>query len=103
MAEVGTSLEATRASHALIHAAEGEHFRTAVASAAARVGQRVVRIAAKALPVQAAAAAGESADVVAALLKAADRGLGPPWGADQKSAALLAWLVLRSGGRPALP
>ena len=99
----GSSLETTLASHALIHTADGAHFRAAIAGAAARLGLPVVRVAAGALPAQTAAAAGEPAEAVAARLKSAGRALGPPWAADQKTAAMLAWLVLRSGGRSALP
>ena len=97
----GGSLEAILASHALIHAADGEHFRTAIAGAAARLGLPAVRVAARALPAQAAAAGGETADALVGRVKAAGRALGPPWTADQKSAAMLAWLVLRTGGRSA--
>lgn len=49
----GSSLAAILASHALIHAADGDHFVNGFA-----------------------------------------RQVGPPWGADQKSAAFLAWLLL---------
>jgi len=35
-----------------------------------------------------------SPDEISATLAALGRGLGAPWGADQKSAALLAWLLL---------
>ena len=35
-----------------------------------------------------------SANELSATLTALGRGLGAPWGADQKSAALLAWLLL---------
>jgi len=96
----GSSLEAILASHALIHTADGEHFRTAIAGAAARLGLPVLRVAGRALPAQAAAATGESKDALVGRVKVAGRALGPPWTADQKSAAMLAWLVLRSSGRP---
>ncbi len=81
---VGATLEATLTSHALIHTADGNHFRDALGSACETVGLAVTRIPQKALREHAAAAR------IAAL----GCGLGAPWGADQKSAALLAWLLL---------
>jgi hypothetical protein len=90
----GASLAATLASHALIHTADGEHFRTAIAAAAAARGLPHVRVRARELPSRAAAATGRSPEAMEAELKSAARHLGPPWAADQKAAALLAWLVL---------
>jgi hypothetical protein len=55
----GGSLHSILASHALIHTADGDHFRNALA-AVNELGRQV----------------------------------GSPWGADQKNAALLAWLLL---------
>ena len=81
---VGATLEATLASHALIHTADGNHFRDALGRACETLGLAVTRIPHRALREHAAAAR------VAAL----GRGLGAPWGADQKAAALLAWLLL---------
>src|SRR4029077_12196028 len=81
---VGATLEATLASHALIHTADGNHFRDALGRACETVGLAVTRIPHRALREHRAAAR------VAAL----GRGLGAPWGADQKAAALLAWLLL---------
>jgi hypothetical protein len=48
---------------------------------------------------RAAAALGKSSEQLAASVKELGRGLGSPWGADQKSAALLAWLLLARGAR----
>jgi len=92
----GASLEATLASHALIHTADGDHFRKAIAAAAERRGLRVMRVRTRELEEQAAAAVGQPPEVLRETLQALRRGAGPPWGADQKAAALLAWLVLRS-------
>ena len=92
-----TELEAILASHALIHSADGDHFRNALASAAARCRLPVVRIPARDLGAGAAAQIGLSLEDMQQTLKELGRDVGPPWGADQKAAALLAWLVLRTG------
>ena len=81
---VGATLEATLGSHALIHTADGNHFRDALGRACMTLKLPVTRIPQKALRGHAAAAR----------VGALGRGLGAPWGADQKSAALLAWLLL---------
>jgi hypothetical protein len=90
----GASLGATLASHALIHTADGNHFRAALAGALGRRDVPVTRIAQRALPERAAQALGMRAAPLAARLAALGRPLGAPWGADQKAAALLAWLLL---------
>lgn len=95
------SLAATLASHALVHTADGNHFRTALANAAERCGLRVWRVRARSLETEASAALGASAAALRAAVGRMGRALGPPWAADQKAAALLAWVVLskqRSGG-----
>jgi len=55
-----------------------------------------MRVRTRELEEQAAAAVGQPPEVLRETLQALRRGAGPPWGADQKGAALLAWLVLRS-------
>lgn len=93
----GASLESILASHPMIHTADGNHFRDALAQASERCGLAVARVpAAKLLDVAATALRLPAADVqkrVASLGKS----VGPPWGADQKSAALAAWLLLARG------
>jgi hypothetical protein len=93
-ARSGTSLEAILASHALIHAADGLHFRTALAEACQKLGLAVTRIAVRELTERAEAALHTPAAALAAMVARLGRTLGPPWGADQKSAALLGWLLL---------
>jgi hypothetical protein len=90
----GAPLEAILASHALIHSADGEHFRAALARACERLGIAVARIPRRDLPQRAAAALGEPPAALTARIKALGRSVGPPWSADQKSAALIAWLLL---------
>jgi hypothetical protein len=90
----GASLEAILASHALIHTADGNHFRSAIAAAAEQCGLRVRRVAAKDLEQRASAALRLSAHEIHRTLVAFGKQVGPPWGVDQKNAALLAWTQL---------
>jgi len=90
----GDSLGAILASHALIHTADGNHFREALARACRRCDLDVVRVRQKDLAGRAAQALVKSPAQIAATLAALGKAVGPPWGADQKSAALLAWLLL---------
>jgi hypothetical protein len=98
----GASLAAILASHALIHTADGAHFRDALEDASRRCGLAVERVAARALPGQASAVLGRTAEQLQAATRALGKPLGPPWGADQKQAALLAWLLLASSGDEAV-
>jgi len=58
------------------------------------VGLRVARIPQRELSSRAVAALCQSPQQLTARLKALGSGMGSPWGADQKDAALLAWLLL---------
>jgi hypothetical protein len=69
--------------HPMIHTAEGALYRDAILAAAARHRLAAELFPPKTLPADAA----EVAD--------AGRGIGPPWGKDQKLAALAAWRMLR--------
>ena len=90
-------LGAVLASHALVHTAEGELFRDALAAAAADLGLPVLRIKERDLLDRCAAklavATGAACDVERRL---ADLGrtLGPPWRQDEKLATVAAWLAL---------
>lgn len=88
------SLPAILASHALIHAADGDHFRNALFVAAEQCRLRVTRIPAKSLEAHAAKCLRRPADKVRGAIDTLGLGKGPPWGADQKKAALLAWTLL---------
>jgi hypothetical protein len=90
----GGSLAAILASHALIHTADGDHFRQALAGAAGRCGLSVSRIRARDLDSEAQARLGRPISQLHQAVKDMGRQMGPPWGADQKMAALLAWLLL---------
>jgi len=91
------TLEAILASHTLIHTADGEHFRAALADACRELGLAVVRVPARELPQRAAAVLAKPERELLAAVAQLGRRLGPPWGADQKSAALLAWVLLAGG------
>jgi hypothetical protein len=82
------------ASHALIHTADGVHFREALAAAAEGHGLAVARIAERDVAAEAAAATGRHAEDLQREVAAWGRGLGPPWTSDQKLAALAAWTLL---------
>ncbi len=90
----GGSLGSILSSHALIHSADGDHFRNALAAAALRMGLAVQRVPVRELGARAEAALHRPLCELASLVLQMGRHAGPPWGADQKKAALLAWLLL---------
>jgi len=90
----GVSLAATLASHALIHTADGDHFREALAESCRRCGLEVVRVRQRELLDRAATVLRKPPGQIEATVRDLGRPLGAPWGADQKAAALLGWLLL---------
>ena len=91
---VGASLATTLASHALIHTADGNHFREALKSAAEHLDLPVVEVRERDLMKQASLALRLSAADLGREIVELGRPLGPPWAQDQKQAALVARLVL---------
>jgi hypothetical protein len=91
------ALEAILASHALIHTADGQHFREALANACAALKLPLARIRQRDLPGEAARALQRPPEELTVTVARLGRAAGAPWGADQKSAALLAWLLLARG------
>ncbi|HTO76211.1 MAG TPA: hypothetical protein VMQ61_09055 [Thermoanaerobaculia bacterium] len=87
------------ASHALIHTADGEHYRDALTRAAAKIDLPVTGVRAKEIWDRAAAALRMPAGEVRKRIDAAGKPLGPPWTADQKHAAALAWIALQPAGK----
>lgn len=79
-------LEAILKSHALIHTAEGEFYRTAVVQAAERLGLRVFGMKEKEMCAHAQGLIARLAEI--------GKSIGPPWTQDQKYAALVAWMAL---------
>jgi hypothetical protein len=88
------SLSAILASHALIHSADGDHFRSALSAAAESQGLKVHRLQTRLLEDHAVIQLGISSKCVLDTVKDLGRQVGAPWGADQKKAALLAWTLL---------
>jgi len=95
-----TSLQEALSSHAMLHTAEGEFFRNAVAEACSGFGIPVTRIKEKEL--FACAAKNPRATVAQLQKRVLELGqpLGPPWSQDEKFAALAAWVVLAAAARP---
>jgi hypothetical protein len=87
-------LSSILASHALIHAADGDHFRNALFAAAQQCRLPVCRIPAKVLEAHAGKCLRLPINQIVEAVKNLGLGKGPPWGADQKQAALLAWTLL---------
>jgi len=87
-------VESILKSHALVHAAEGELYRRVFAEAAAAVGARPARIPPDTLAPSIAAALGVTPARLTERLAAMGKAAGRPWAADQKQAALVAWLAL---------
>jgi hypothetical protein len=86
------------ASHALIHAAEGELFRDVLRQASRQHGLRVVEVRERDLEQEAARLLRRSAAELRARLAVWGKALGPPWTQDEKRAALCAWLALADRG-----
>ena len=89
-----TTLEATLASHAAIHTAEGDLFREAVIHATRQCGLSCKGVREKELYTVAAAKFGLSSDELQERVNELGKSLGPPWTQDQKCAALAGWLAM---------
>ncbi len=96
-----SSLASILKSHALIHAAEGDHFRNALSAAAEGQGLAVRRIPARDLEDYAVKQLRLPLESMLDAVNGWGRQVGPPWGADQKKAALLAWTLLTSSAAQA--
>lgn len=81
--------------HFRMHKAEGVLFRDALARAAGTCRLPLVAIVEKRLGDHAERALAQPRARVQAAIAALGAGLGPPWGRDQKDAALAAWIGLR--------
>jgi type IV secretory pathway protease TraF len=88
------SLEATLRSHAMVHAAEGELYRAAIARAAKNLKWRCVRVPERDLYKLAAKHLHSTEPKLKLRITEMGRSLGSPWSADEKSATLVAWLAL---------
>jgi hypothetical protein len=82
------------ASHPLLHTAEGILFRDVLTQASEHYKISVTAVRERELFVQSTAELGLSADELQRRLSEIGKPLGPPWGQDEKYAALVAWLAL---------
>ena len=88
------ALDRILASHALIHAADGELFREALLHASIRCGLQDFKIKERELLNLAGQVLGlKSADLMGRVTELG-RALGAPWSQDEKFATLAAWLAL---------
>jgi hypothetical protein len=81
-------------SHAMLHTAEGEFYRNAVADASEHCGVRVTRVREKELLERAAQTLRMKLEGLQRHLTELGKPLGAPWSQDEKLAALAAWLML---------
>ncbi|MBZ5553508.1 MAG: hypothetical protein LAO21_12360 [Acidobacteriia bacterium] len=88
------TLAATLASHALIHAAEGDFFRHALIHASEHFGLPITMVQERELWERAASDLELMVDKLQARIDEMGRTLGPPWTEDQKLATLAGWLAL---------
>jgi hypothetical protein len=88
------------ASHALIHAAEGELFREALRQGSRRHGLGLLEVGERELEDRAARSLRQPPAGIRRCVAGWGRVLGPPWTQDEKRAALVAWLALAAGVGP---
>ncbi|PYQ44676.1 MAG: hypothetical protein DMF77_06705 [Acidobacteria bacterium] len=88
------NLHAILASHAFIHAAEGEMYRDVLVRASEHLSLRVTGVRERDLLARAAEATGRPAGELQRRVAEMGRSLGPPWRQDEKLATLAAWVVL---------
>ena len=88
------SLDATLKSHALVHTAEGELYRSAIAHAAKRHGWKILGVKERELYEFAAKQLRIPTEKLRLRVAEMGRAVGSPWSADEKSATLVAWLSL---------
>lgn len=90
------TVEEILAVHFRMHKAEGVLFRNVLARAAASCGLRFVRVPEKELTKYAEQALATSTDRLQKTIASLGKIAGPPWGKDQKEAALAAMIALQS-------
>ncbi len=87
------------ASHALIHAAEGELFRNVLVSAGEHYALPLTRVKERELYATAVVQLHLSLEQLQHRVAEIGRPIGPPWSQDQKYAALVGWLALLAASR----
>ena len=93
------SLAGILASHAMIHAAEGELFRNALAKASEQCGVLLLGVKERELFSRAKNDLHFSNAKIEQQLANLGKSIGSPWRQDEKYAALVAWLALAMGGK----
>ena len=93
------TVEEIRSVHFRMHQAEGVLFRDALVDATKTCGLRPVAIPEKALAKHAESALGIPASSLVKQIAALGKSVGPPWGKDQKDAALAALVALQGRGK----
>jgi hypothetical protein len=88
------TVDEIRAVHFRMHKAEGVLFRDALARAARTCGLRLLRIPEKQLDEHAERALATSVTKLRKTIASLGKAVGPPWGTDQKDAALAAMIAL---------
>jgi hypothetical protein len=88
------TVDEIRAVHFRMHKAEGVLFRDALARAATACGLRLLRIPEKQLDEHAERALATSVTKLRKTIASLGKAVGPPWGTDQKDAALAAMIAL---------
>ena len=89
------SVEEILAVHFRMHKAEGALFRDALVRATKACGLRLVAIPEKLLTKHAEGALGTSVSGLVKTITTLGKSVGPPWGKDQKDAALAAMIALQ--------
>jgi hypothetical protein len=91
---LSSSLEAILGAHTLIHAAEGELFRQAIARASESLQLAVLSVRERQLDAETAKRFQVSAEVARQRLEEIGRAAGRPWALDQRQACMAALLAL---------
>jgi hypothetical protein len=87
-------LDAILATHARVHAAEGELYRDALVEGSEKHGLKTARMPERLVWEQAATTLGLGTEDLRRRVHELGRSLGPPWTQDEKLATLAAWLAL---------
>lgn len=93
------TLQATLASHAMIHTAEGELFRDALQDAGEHCGLPVTGVKEREVFARGAAELGLPVEELQRRIAELGRSLGPPWRQDEKLATLAGWIALAAASQ----
>jgi hypothetical protein len=99
----GVTLARALSTHAAMHGAEGWLFREALIEASQNCDLIAVGVPESELPARSAAALGSSEGSARDVFQQLGRNQGPPWGRDQKAAAMAALVALSSASEPSPP